>query len=238
MTDTTGPARAALPDTDSLSVWQAHIAGWAIDTFGPTPAELLASRLLGEGLDVLDRAATGRTAEMGAALGGVLVVLLALAERAGVDLGAVLRDEQDRNEAARWRSNDFGQWRRAENAELVFDDSWLSVGSFTRDDIFCAAADPLAGFTLADARRMCGANTDTVEAYDPCPSCRAPGLNFTSRATAARLTDDPSKADRAHCSVCGFHGDAVAFVTAALCPGDSVQAFTRITRWLAERDGS
>lgn len=103
------PAPNAAPTTD-LRVWQSVIGRFASSTFGHTPPDVHATRLINESVDVLDRAVTGR--DVGAALGGVLVVVLAMAEQAGTDVVEALAAEHALNRVSQWRRSEFGQWNR------------------------------------------------------------------------------------------------------------------------------
>lgn len=112
--------RAAVPAASApLSEWQDHIGRWAAQTFGPSPTDVLAARLVKEAVDVLDRAVVGDSDATASALGGVLVVASGLAARLSVDLGVVLQSEQIRNQLSSWAATAHGQWQRRNSDQAL-----------------------------------------------------------------------------------------------------------------------
>jgi len=98
--------------TPTLPVLQSRIGRWAIETFGPTPSAVHAARMDREMADIHDCIATGNMDALGRTIAGVLVVALALADSADIDLTAALMAEQAENEASQWQQDSWGQWMR------------------------------------------------------------------------------------------------------------------------------
>ena len=106
------PAVAEVVSPHDLSVLQARIGGWALKTFGPTPAAVHVARMDREMADVHDCVAMGNMDDLGRALAGVFVVGLALADSHDIDLTRALLAEQDDNESSEWIQDSWGQWLR------------------------------------------------------------------------------------------------------------------------------
>ena len=178
---TTALSPAAPPPLPEL---QSRIGSWSRTAFGPTPPDLHANRLMKEAVDVADCAATGRVADMGRALAGVLVVALALADGEDIDLLAALVEEQAENEASHWVRTGWGHWRRAGDGGVDETPAALALADAVRDG-HVAPRTASALLVAAGARfetaaswltRRCGLDADAFQDPSPAPPFARPSL--------------------------------------------------------------
>ncbi|WP_427452232.1 hypothetical protein [Litorimonas sp. WD9-15] len=98
----------------------------------------------------------------------------------------------------------------------------------------------LSRFSFSDALKMSGIDATFRTYSDPCPSCRATGLNFTlSQSGTGRtvLTDDLTRATRCLCSQCGLRTDAIGFAMARTGTGNPNHMMDKIEDWIHTSKG-
>jgi len=118
----------------SLDVWQAMIGGWALATFGPTPAQVHAARMTREMADVLDCVAIGDIEHLGRALAGVFVVGFALADSQGINIRQALLAEHIENSESHWVKDSWGQWVRRGDGSVTDTDTARKIAELVAAD--------------------------------------------------------------------------------------------------------